>query len=143
MSTSHVLVPLDGSPLAQEALEHALETYDGKLTVLNVVTPVATATSEGPVHEVGEDRVDSAHERATELLDAARDAGAAVDREVETVVESGDPADTILAYVEDHEVDHVVMGGNGGDGGELRRRVLGTVSTAVLGEVGVPVTVVK
>ena len=40
MAPSHVLVPLDGSPLADAALEEAMETYDCRITVLNVVTPI-------------------------------------------------------------------------------------------------------
>jgi nucleotide-binding universal stress UspA family protein len=39
MAPSHVLVPLDGSPLADEALTQALELFDCRVTVLNVVTP--------------------------------------------------------------------------------------------------------
>ena len=143
VSPSHVLVPLDGSPLAEEALSHALETFDCRITVLNVVTEIATGTSEGPIIEAGDDRIAEATDRATELVEDARADDTAVDRPIETVVETGDPAETILAYVEDHDVDHVVMGSHGGDGGELRRRLLGTVSTAVIAEAPIPVTVVR
>lgn len=37
MTLSHVLVPLDGSPLAEDALEYALDVFDCKVTVLNIV----------------------------------------------------------------------------------------------------------
>ncbi|MFW6321924.1 MAG: universal stress protein, partial [Halohasta sp.] len=37
MGPSHVLVPMDGSPLADEALSHALATFDCRVTVLNIV----------------------------------------------------------------------------------------------------------
>ena len=49
----------------------------------------------------------------------------------------------ILAEVESHDVDHVVMGGHGGARNELARRLLGTVATAVVGEAPVTVTVVR
>lgn len=143
MTTSHVLVPLDGSKLADEALEHALETFDCRITVLNVVTPLDGGMSEGSVVGIDDERREQALDRADELVETARERGDSVDRAVETAVETGDPAEAILAYVEAHDVDHVVMGSHGEDGGELRRRLLGTVSTAVLGEVSVPVTIVR
>jgi nucleotide-binding universal stress UspA family protein len=143
MAPSHVLVPLDGSPLADEALEHALETYDCSITVLNVVTPADSAMSEGGVLDVDDQRLADARERADRLIERARDQAAAQDRSIETAVETGDPAETILEYGEAHDVDHVVMGGHGGDVGSLTRRVLGTVATAVVGEAPVTVTVVR
>jgi nucleotide-binding universal stress UspA family protein len=143
MEPSHVLVPLDGSPLADEALAHALAVLDCRVTVLNVVTPLDDGMSEGGVLEPGDDRREAAHERATDLVERARERAAAADREVDTAVETGDPAETILAYVEAHDIDQVVMGGHGGERGDLARRLLGTVATTVVGEAPVTVTVVR
>jgi nucleotide-binding universal stress UspA family protein len=143
MAPAHVLVPLDGSPLADEALEHALETFDCRVTVVNVVAPLDTAMSEGGVLEPGEQRREEATTRANRLVDRAREQAAEAGRTVETVVETGDPAETIVEYVEDHDIDHVVMGGHGGSEGSLTRRLLGTVATAVVGDAPVTVTVVR
>jgi nucleotide-binding universal stress UspA family protein len=143
MAPSHVLVPLDGSPLADEALAHALETYDCHITVLNVVQPLDSGMSEGGVLDPADERLSSARERAKRLVDRAGDQAAAVDRNVDTVVETGDPAETILAVVDRSDADHVVMGGHGGTRNELTRRLLGTVATAVVGEAPVSVTVVR
>jgi len=143
MAPTHVLVPLDGSPLADDALTHALETFDCRVTVLNVVTSIDESMSEGGILEPGDNRRESAADRAERMVERARDRAAAAGRRVETVVESGDPADTIVEYVEDHDVDHVVMGGHGGTRDELARRLLGTVATAVVGEAPATVTVVR
>jgi len=143
MPPAHVLVPLDGSPLADDALEHALETFDCRVTVLDVVAPLDGSMSEGGVLEPGEDRREAAIERADNRVARAREHAAAVDRTVETAVETGDPAEAILAYVDDHDIDHVVMGGHGGSASGLTRRLLGTVATAVVGEAPVTVTVVR
>lgn len=143
MAPSHVLVPLDGSPLANEAFSHALETFDSRITVLNVVTPVDATMSEGGLLEPGDQRLKDAHERADRLIDRARDQAAAQNRTIETAVATGDPAEAIIEYAETHDVDHVVMGGHGGDSGEITRRLLGTVATAVVGEAPVTVTVVR
>jgi nucleotide-binding universal stress UspA family protein len=140
---THVLVPLDGSPLADDALAHALATFDCRTTVLNVVQSLDAAMSEGGVLEPDEERRDAAHDRTDRLIARARRRAAEADRTVETVVETGDPAETILEYVDDHDVDHVVMGGHGQERNELARRLLGTVATAVVGEAPVTVTVVR
>lgn len=143
MEPSHVLVPLDGSPLAKEALTHALAVFDCRTTVLNVMTPIDAEMSEGGILELSSERKESGRERAETLVENARVTAADEDRTVETAVESGDPAEAILAYVEEHDVDHVVMGGHGGDVGSLARRLLGTVATEVVGEAPVSVTVVR
>jgi nucleotide-binding universal stress UspA family protein len=143
MAPSHVLVPLDGSPLAAEALEQALELFDCRVTVLNVVTPVDTTMSEGGILEPGPERRESARERADRLVERASDRATEVDRTVETAVVTGDPAESILEYVDEHDVNHVVMGGHGGERNAVARRLLGTVATTVVGESPVTVTVVR
>ena len=143
MTPSHVLIPLDGSPLADQALKHALAVFDCRITVLNVITPLDSTMSEGGVLEPDEDRRTAAREYANRLIERASIRAAVEDRTVETVVETGEPANTILRYVESHDVDHVVMGGHGGSVGHVSRRLLGTVSTVVVAEAPVSVTVVR
>ena len=143
MPPAHVLVPLDGSPLADAALAEALSLFDCRITVLNVVTPFDAGMSEGGILDADGDRRERAGDRADRLVDRARDRAADADRTVDTVVRTGDPAETILDYVTDHDVDRVVMGGHGGERGAVARRLLGTVSTRVVGEAPVTVTVVR
>lgn len=138
-----MLVPLDGSPLSGEALEHALGVFDCEITVLNVVTPLHSQTSEGPILEPDQDRVTEAREWATEISAEARRKAGKNDQGIQTVVEVGDPAETILSYIESHDIDHVVMGSHSRELGRLRRRLLGTVSTAVIGDAPVSVTVIR
>jgi nucleotide-binding universal stress UspA family protein len=143
VNPSHVLVPFDGSPLADEALSQALELFDCRVTVLNVVTPIDGGMSEGGILDPGDERRESARDRADRLVEQARTEGTGVDRQIETAVETDDPADAILAYVADHDVDHVVMGGHGGQRRDTTRRLLGTVATSVVGDAPVTVTVVR
>jgi len=142
MEPSHVLVPLDGSPLADNALNYALSVHDCKVTVLNVVTSIDAGMSEGGVLETGEERLEDAEERAERLVKNAEKEAEERGRTVETVVRTGSPAETILEYVEGEDVDAVVMGSHGRDGGAVER-ILGTVSTEVITDSPVPVTVVK
>ena len=60
---------------------------------------------------------------------------------VETAIETGDPADMILDYVHEHDVDHVVIGCHGRSG--VARWLLGSVAEAVVRRAPVPVTAVK
>jgi nucleotide-binding universal stress UspA family protein len=134
---------MDGSPLAQEAFEHALAVFDCKLTVLNVITPLDSPLSEGGVLDVDDTRLETARKQSEELIERASNRTETVARDIETAVEIGDPAEAILAYVDAHDIDHVVMGGHGSEGGRIARRLLGTVATAVVGETPVTVTVVR
>ncbi|MDR5674330.1 Nucleotide-binding protein, UspA family [Halalkaliarchaeum sp. AArc-CO] len=143
MTPSHVLVPLDGSPLADDALVYALDVFDCRITVLNIVTPIDAEMSEGGVLEPETPRIEDARERAERLIERARRRAEAADRSVETAIETGEPAETILAYVEAADVDQVVMGSHGGPRTGIVRRLLGTVATTVTGEAPVPVTVVR
>jgi len=142
MQPSHVLVPLDGSPLSEAALAHALDVFDCPVTVLNVVTPLDASMSESGVIE-REEREDEAREYADEVIDEAERRAAESGQSVETAVEEGDPAETIVAYADEHDVDQIVMGGHSGDASDLTQRLLGTVATAVVREAPVTVTVVR
>jgi nucleotide-binding universal stress UspA family protein len=143
VAPSHVLVPLDGSPLAEEALEHAFETFDCPITVVNVVLPFDAPMSEGGLLGADDERLDAAREYAENVIKLAGERAAEADRPVEVIIETGDPADAILQVVEEQNVDHIVMGGHSEDTNRVARRLLGTVATAVVGESPVPVTVVK
>ena len=125
----------DAVPFVQIEHEHAdVETV--RVTRLDRMI-------EGGVLEPDDERVAAARERTERLVEQARDRAAAEGRTVDTAIETGDPADAILEYVDDHDVDHVVMGGHGGEAGSIARRLLGTVATAVVGGADVTVTVVR
>lgn len=143
MAPTHVLVPLDGSLLADEALTYAPETFDRRITVVHVVAPLDTGMSDGGLLDPDADRRAAADERAAALVDRAAQQISEGNRQVETVVETGDPAETILDFVETADVDQVVMCGHGGTRNETARRLLGTVATAVVSEAPVTVTVVR
>lgn len=143
MASTHVLVPLDGSPLADQALRHALETYDCEVTVLNVITPIGSGMSEGGVRDRSDERVTEAEDWAEELIETAHEQAGEYGQDIETVIETGDPAEVIVAYIDETDVDHVVMGGHGGDNDGLVSRLLGTVAMKVVSEAPVTVTVVR
>lgn len=134
--------PVDGSPLADEALVHTRHLRlpgDGPKRG----DAARQFNERGDVLDPDESRREGVRERAAVVVERAGRRAAEAERSVGTVVETGDPAETILAYVDAHDIDHAVMGGHGGERADLARRLLGTVATTVVGEAPVTVTVVR
>mgnify|MGYP002760814574 CR=1 FL=1 len=134
-----ILIPTDGSSEADRAVEHALdlaETYGAALSVLYVVD-----TSALPLDPRTEQVVEYLEEagRRSEKHVLERAEGRDIDAIVTDVVE-GSPHETILAYVDDNDIDLVVMGTHGRRG--LYRFLLGSVTQRVLRAADIPVVVV-
>ena len=144
---THVLVPLDGSPQSWEAFDHAIENYNGEtITVLHVVDPMEGVYSDyggGGYYDAQthERAVERGEEFGEEARDRADDAGILDTTVLETAVETGPPARTILEYVDENDVDHIVIGSHGRSG--VTRILLGSVAETVTRRAPVPVTIVR
>jgi nucleotide-binding universal stress UspA family protein len=166
MATYKVLIPLDGSALSRQIVHYVQRLYrpaDCELIILRVTEhpeglianpprPVSMAWRT-PLHESYHDVELSKHPtyasqvwenvRAVaenELLPdirALKQAGYAVS----VLIQSGDPARTIVDVAERQAVDVVAMATHGRTG--LRRLVLGSVTEAVLRELTVPLVLVR
>lgn len=143
-----ILVPTDGSKVAEHAVDHALElaeTYEGTVHALYVVDTDAMEVSLNAEQiariddgEFGElDELEEFAERATEIVSERAD-----DRDVDVVerVVGGNPHEAIAEYAEENGVDVIVMGSHGRSG--IRRALLGSVTERVLRTTTVPVLVV-
>ena len=140
--TTQILVPLDGSEKAYEALAYAIEHFsDAELTVLHVLGLDAAAVAEGTVIVMDEGIQQAAAERAEKIFEQAREraADAGYDGELTTVTAEGDPKNAIVEHAED--VDTIVMGTFGRVG--VGQKLLGSVAEAVVRRSSVPVVVVK
>mgnify|MGYP002761051229 CR=1 FL=1 len=139
----HVLVPTDGSPLASRALTYALETFpDARITAMVVIDPVESlydAEFGGP--HVAEEWAEKAEGNVEEIHADSRSMAAEYDVELETVTRNGRPAETILDYVDETEIDQIVLGSHGRKG--VERFFLGSVAERVARNADVPVTVVS
>lgn len=135
MSTN-VLVPVDGSDRSWEGFEYAVELFDdADITVLYVVDP---AEGDYYIDEEEDDPV----ERSTKIRERVETYLAdGDDRQIEVNIETGKPAETIVNYTEDSDVDHVVISSRGRSG--VRRLLLGSVAETVVRRAAVPVTVVR
>ena len=141
--TSHVLVPLDGSPQSWSALEHALAQHpDADLTVLTVINPIeAGHSAETALPSAAEAWYESARRAAEDRFDEAAEVAAEHGAAIDTAIEVGRPSRVVVEYAEEHAVDHVVMGSHGRTG--VSRFLLGSVAEAVVRRSPVPVTVVR
>lgn len=141
----HHLVPIDDSEQSIKALEYALTVFpDVETTILHAIDPLETHYGEGQlVHSKAE--YEEIEADAEQLLADALDLAQEFDGNVtaKKIVEWGPnrPADAILDYVADNDVDHVIMGSHGRSG--VSRVLLGSVAETVARRSPAPVTVVR
>ena len=128
MKIDKVLVPLDGSKLAEQALTKALDVAEGsKPTFLLLRAAEATTWPGG---DAAEEQVRVVRE-AEEYLEGIRAALARRGiRKVETSVWYGPPASAIVEAAQVSKADLIVMTTHGRSG--LGRLILGSVAEAVL-----------
>jgi nucleotide-binding universal stress UspA family protein len=109
---------------------------------LHVVNPIeslaAISTEDGTPYE---EILDMPRNQAETLLEAAREQAAEHGVDIETEFAVGDVVRSIIEFVDDHGVDHVVIGSHGRTG--VSRVVLGSVAEMVTRRAPVPVTVVR
>jgi nucleotide-binding universal stress UspA family protein len=143
MTLDHVLLPTDFSECADHALTHAMrvaDRFDARLHILHVV------------NELDPDwyGLSEAQEKASELRTRIKEEARArlqelaPDRDLDTTVSlqlSFDVADSINEYVEEREIDLVVMGTHGRQG--LDRLMLGNVADKIIRHAPCPVMTVR
>lgn len=133
------LVGYDGSEASRRAFEFAIDLARCGQGRVRVVTVLQIA--EGGADTCALMMTDSGARRSgellSELLAIVPDAAAMVDIEMVR----GSPGDVLLAQVDQHDVDHIVIGHT--ERGALARWLLGSVSGNVLARAHVPVTVVR
>ncbi|WP_232701818.1 universal stress protein [Halobacterium wangiae] len=137
---SRVLVPMDGSEMAEHALEYALDEFpDAELTVLTVVGQPTAFWAEATALALEDDIVQAAEERAEPVLARAREIAADYDTEIATEVRVGHPSRAIVNMASDFET--VVVGSHGGSMAD--RLIVGNVAETVFRQSPSPVVVVR
>jgi len=135
-----ILLPTDGSPGAEAALNHAIHLAAQNDAVLHAVHSVGVM-ERGDVTEDLADGDDELQERAWDILDPIRDAAETADVPVQKAVLEGDPSETLVEYAESEPIDLIVMGTHGKTG--LSRMLLGSTAEEVLRSASVPVLTVR
>ena len=141
----HILVPLDGSELAELALPDAFalaRLSQAQVTVLQVIVPIA--------HHLDPDVDDpdfiEAEGKKYETLarqylkDVCERVGCA-DITIQAEAKMGSPAETIIDYAHQEPIDLIVMATHGHSG--FKRWAFGSVADEVLRGADVPVLLVR
>jgi universal stress protein A len=144
MTPQHILVPLDFSVPAEQALEYAMtlaQRLQARITVLHVIQ--ASVLGGGPL-EIGPavasyiEQLEADTRRAVEeTAQRVHDRGLAC----KTVVVFGTPFQEILALAHAQQVDLIVMGSHGRTG--LPHFLLGSVAEKVVRLAPCPVLVLR
>ena len=139
MKIDKLLVPLDGSGLAEQALAKALDVAEGGQPTLLLLR--AAEASTWPGVDPTEEQIRVVHE-AEEYLNAvqARLASKGI-RKVETSVWYGPPASAIVEAARVSHADLIVMTTHGRSG--LGRLILGSVAEAVLRGTSTPIMLLR
>lgn len=138
-----ILVPVDGSAHALDAVRHALHLHREGLRASFVLTavqePIYGFEMMLPADASLVDRLSGAMgERAlAEAETLCKTAALSFEREIG----SGEPAPVLLDIAERFGCEAIIMGARGR--GALRSALLGSVSQAVLQSATIPVTIVK
>ncbi|ELY44589.1 universal stress protein [Natronorubrum sulfidifaciens] len=137
----NVLVPVDESDPAREAVEHAVTTYpDATITALHVINP-SMAMYRGEMAYNYERLMELEEEEAETLFETIEQIGAEHDASITTELMVGTPARSIVSFATDNDVDQIVLGSHGRSG--MSRVLLGSVAEQVVRRATVPVTVVR
>lgn len=134
----HILVPTDGSAASRAATERAVDlaaTYGATVHALSVVQPLHTL--EGGYEGVLTALETNSERFVEDVAEAARAEGV----EAITAIHQGPIHREILDYVDEHDVDVVVMGTHGRTG--LDRYLVGSVAEKVVRLSPVPVLTVR
>lgn len=138
-----ILLPIDGSPAALEAVKFAIRLAGDGLNTTAVLANVQehaslyelmVAHDPQVIEQVSADAGANILKPAQALL---QDAGIAFESEIAI----GDPAHTLVDILENYGCDLVVMGARGTS--TLRSALMGSVSNELLHAAGVPVMIVK
>ena len=140
---SRILLPLDGSPLAEQALPHAAalaECFQAELILLKVLVPLVSNINLPP-GAVKKAEI-ATRELAGEYLDrvAARVQDKEIPVKVVTVI--GRPHEEIVRFAETEQVNVVVMCTRG-HSGVVSRWLMGSVADRVARSVNVPVLLIR
>ena len=139
-----IMVPLDGSSLAECALEHAREIAEGcSIPVIELVTVIKTffwwegdITDPAIYQQVEEDEKAKGQEYLKKEAAKLEKSGLTV----HTVMLEGSPAEQIIKYAQDNGVDLILMTTHGRSG--ISRFALGSVTDNVVRSASVPVMVI-
>ena len=137
-----ILLPLDGSPLSEQALPHAIaiaECFQSELILLRVLVPLPrpSTTAEAAIQMAEEATAVLVREYLERVAASVQEHGITV----QVITIEGRPHFQILQYAETNQVDMIIMCSRGQSG--LSRWMIGSVADRVMRGANMPVLLVR
>lgn len=145
MSYQHILVPIDGSELALDVVQHAVDfarAFNSKITIVQVMTldPYIAAEylSDGNSNLMIERARTFIENNIAEVKTKFAEHGL----EVTTRLLEGESIHrTILQAIDELNVDLVLISSHGRSG--IKKLIMGSVAQSLISEVNIPILVIK
>lgn len=141
----HIVVPLDGSQLAEESIAIATRLAslgNTRVTLLRVVVPQLVLGQPSVVMQFTVDQLENYQREATRYLDEVADRFRSVTPGIETaVIMAASPPRAILDWAEQSGADLIAMSTHGRSG--FRRFMLGSVADKVVRGSSIPVLLTR
>jgi len=140
-----ILVPLDGSKLSENALDHLKEIVDiqkvEKVIIMMVKEPILADIKSyidaERIQETEIKREEQAKKYLKKIADNLKKEGIPVETKLEV---DGDPAEKILEVIREEDVDLVIMSTHGRTG--FKRWIHGSVANRIIVRSPIPVLIV-
>jgi nucleotide-binding universal stress UspA family protein len=135
-----ILVPVNGTEVSESAIPHAFELAEKHDAVVHALCAYNREGGYGSLSmESTERREGDLRERAEEIATDVVEQAEAKGIEAVSAVGSGDPADTILEYVDDNDIDMVVIGAR--KRSPTGKLLFGSVTQSVILHTDIPIVV--
>jgi nucleotide-binding universal stress UspA family protein len=137
-----ILIATDGSEASEKAANFGMETFKfERAKVYGVYVINTTSYGSASVGDLGSKKVEQLEEIGHKAVSYVEELAKAAGLETESVVLKGNPAEEIVNFAEEKQVDMIIVGSLGKSG--IKRFVLGSVSEKVVRHAKVPVLVVR
>jgi len=133
-----ILVPMDGSIYSEVAFKKACkiaQKFSSELHLLSVVDIPVEISVQNP------DLVEGLYNTAKNILGKVQNTAKSLRIKTKIHIREGDPGEKILTFIEEREIETVVMGSYGKTG--IKRLLMGSVAEKVLTFTSVPVLISK
>ena len=138
----NILVPIDGSEGSKNAIQKAKEfamAFNSNVTLLHI--------RELPIHEgyINQlpDYMETIKEMSQNILNEGKSFFSDLEININIVALEGYPVQSINKYIDENDIDLIIMGSEGLGAGKMKKLLLGSVTDKVLRSAEIPVLVVR
>ncbi|MPW24568.1 hypothetical protein GC105_02015 [Alkalibaculum sp. M08DMB] len=137
-----ILVPIDGSEHAQRALEKCKEmavAFGSDIVLINIKNLLIPYLS----YEETRSYMEMMNKNSEDMLKSAKQLFSDIENKVEIESIEGDIASSIIKFVEENDIDLVIMGSQGLNAGKFQGFLLGSIANKVIHSITTPILIVR